>query len=139
MERGGGARRSITARESSRQRPLTPTREFPETQYREFTGGDGTVHGGTHAGDSSLRRVGDGTTILVLLGGDFLRDARLFIEDSVHPQNLRRSYRTSTIMIYNRKFRRLKNGLYRTSTNMAIQKVKEWSVRIKGISLDEKN
>ncbi|KAM0054196.1 putative chaperonin Cpn60/TCP-1 family, chaperone tailless complex polypeptide 1 (TCP-1) [Helianthus debilis subsp. tardiflorus] len=65
-----------------------------------------------------LRQVGDGTTTVVLLAGEFLREAKPFIEDGVHPQNLIRSYRAAS--------------------NMAIEKVKELAVSIEGKSLDEK-
>ncbi|KAG6507493.1 hypothetical protein ZIOFF_032841 [Zingiber officinale] len=40
--------------------------------------------------------VGDGTTTVVLLYGEFLKEAKPFIEDGVHPQNLIRSYRTAS-------------------------------------------
>ena len=44
-------------------------------------------------------QVGDGTTSVVLLAGEFLREAKPFIEDGVHPQNLIRSYRTAADMV----------------------------------------
>ena len=44
-------------------------------------------------------QVGDGTTSVVLLAGEFLREAKPFIEDGVHPQNLIRSYRTVADMV----------------------------------------
>ncbi|ONK80282.1 uncharacterized protein A4U43_C01F15910 [Asparagus officinalis] len=62
--------------------------------------------------------VGDGTTTVVLLAGEFLKEAKPFIEDGVHPQNLIRSYRVAG--------------------NLAISKVKELTVSIEGKSLDEK-
>ncbi|ONK73224.1 uncharacterized protein A4U43_C04F28640 [Asparagus officinalis] len=62
--------------------------------------------------------VGDGTTTVVLLAGEFLKEAKPFIEDGVHPQNLIRSYRAAG--------------------NLAISKVKELSVSIEGKSLEEK-
>ncbi|XP_020270951.1 T-complex protein 1 subunit eta-like [Asparagus officinalis] len=62
--------------------------------------------------------VGDGTTTVVLLAGEFLKEANHFIEDGVHPQNLIRSYRSAG--------------------NLAISKVKELSVSIEGKSLEEK-
>nr|GFC75879.1 T-complex protein 1 subunit eta [Tanacetum cinerariifolium] len=62
--------------------------------------------------------VGDGTTSVVLLAGEFLREAKPFIEDGVHPQNLIRSYRTAAFM--------------------AIEKVKDLATSIEGKSLDEK-
>lgn len=37
--------------------------------------------------------VGDGTTSVVLLGGEFLKQAKPFIEDNVHPQIIVKSYR----------------------------------------------
>lgn len=43
--------------------------------------------------------VGDGTTTVVLLAGEFLREAKPFIEDGVHPQNLIRSYRTASYLV----------------------------------------
>ena len=42
-----------------------------------------------------MGQVGDGTTSVVLLAGEFFREAKPFIEDGVHPQNLIRSYRTA--------------------------------------------
>ena len=39
------------------------------------------------------RQVGDGTTTVVLLAGEFLREAKMFVEDGVHPQSIIRSYR----------------------------------------------
>ncbi|KAF6152189.1 hypothetical protein GIB67_019411 [Kingdonia uniflora] len=64
------------------------------------------------------RVVGDGTTTVVLLAGEFLKEAKPFIEDGVHPQSLIRSYRTAS--------------------NLAINKVKELAVSIEGKSLEEK-
>ncbi|XP_034901445.1 T-complex protein 1 subunit eta-like isoform X2 [Populus alba] len=62
--------------------------------------------------------VGDGTTTVVLLAGEFLKEAKPFVEEGVHPQNLIRSYRTAC--------------------NLAIEKVKELAVSIEGKSLEEK-
>ncbi|KAB2050615.1 hypothetical protein ERO13_A12G001300v2 [Gossypium hirsutum] len=62
--------------------------------------------------------VGDGTTTVVLLAGEFLKEAKPFVEDGVHPQNLIRSYRTAC--------------------NLAIEKIKELAVSIEGKSLEEK-
>ncbi|CAI9094437.1 OLC1v1030178C1, partial [Oldenlandia corymbosa var. corymbosa] len=62
--------------------------------------------------------VGDGTTTVVLLAAEFLKEAKPFIEDGVHPQNLIRSYRTAG--------------------QLAIAKVKELAVSIEGKSLEEK-
>ncbi|OMO57098.1 Chaperonin Cpn60/TCP-1 [Corchorus capsularis] len=62
--------------------------------------------------------VGDGTTTVVLLAGEFLKEAKPFIEDGVHPQNLIRSYRTACYL--------------------AIEKIKELAVSIEGKSLEEK-
>ncbi|KAJ7960392.1 T-complex protein 1 subunit eta [Quillaja saponaria] len=62
--------------------------------------------------------VGDGTTTVVLLAGEFLREAKPFIEDGVHPQSLIRSYRTAS--------------------SLAIEKIKELAVSIEGKSLEEK-
>ncbi|CAN1251522.1 T-complex protein 1 subunit eta, partial [Linum perenne] len=62
--------------------------------------------------------VGDGTTTVVLLAAEFLREAKPFIEDGVHPQNLIRSYRTAS--------------------NLAIEKVKDLAMSIEGKSLEEK-
>ncbi|KAL2548361.1 T-complex protein 1 subunit eta [Forsythia ovata] len=62
--------------------------------------------------------VGDGTTTVVLFAGEFLKEAKPFIEDGVHPQNLIRSYRTAS--------------------QLAIEKIKELAVSIAGKSLEEK-
>ena len=37
--------------------------------------------------------VGDGTTTVVLLCGEFLREAKPFIEDGVHPMNIIRAFK----------------------------------------------
>ena len=44
-------------------------------------------------------QVGDGTTTVVLLAAEFLREAKPFIEDGVHSQNLIRSYRTACTLV----------------------------------------
>ncbi|KMZ74086.1 T-complex protein 1 subunit eta [Zostera marina] len=62
--------------------------------------------------------VGDGTTTVVLFAGEFLKEAKPFIEDGVHPQNLIRSFRNAS--------------------TLAIRKIKELSVSIEGKSLEEK-
>ncbi|CAH2053993.1 unnamed protein product [Thlaspi arvense] len=62
--------------------------------------------------------VGDGTTTVVLLAAEFLKEAKPFIEDGVHSQNLIRSYRTAS--------------------TLAIEKVKELAVSIEGKSVEEK-
>ena len=43
-------------------------------------------------------QVGDGTTSVVLLAGEFLRQAKPFIEDGVHPQIIMRAYRKATTL-----------------------------------------
>jgi len=35
----------------------------------------------------NVKKVGDGTTTVVLLAAEFLREAKPFIEDGVHSQN----------------------------------------------------
>ncbi|KAL5213061.1 hypothetical protein ABZP36_023908 [Zizania latifolia] len=62
--------------------------------------------------------VGDGTTTVVLLAAEFLKEAKPYVEDGVHPHSLICSYRTAS--------------------NMAIQRVKELAVSIEGKSLEEK-
>ncbi|GJM97626.1 hypothetical protein PR202_ga14564 [Eleusine coracana subsp. coracana] len=62
--------------------------------------------------------VGDGTTTVVLLAAEFLKEAKPYIEDGVHPHSLIRSYRTAG--------------------HLAIEKVKELAVSIEGKSLEEK-
>ena len=37
--------------------------------------------------------VGDGTTTVVILAGEFLRECKPFVEDGVHPQNIIKSFR----------------------------------------------
>lgn len=44
-------------------------------------------------------QVGDGTTTVVLLAAEFLKEAKPFIEDGVHSQNLIRSYRTASYLV----------------------------------------
>lgn len=44
-------------------------------------------------------QVGDGTTTVVLLAAEFLKEAKPFIEDGVHPRNLIRSYRTAGFLV----------------------------------------
>ncbi len=37
--------------------------------------------------------MGDGTTTVVILAGEFLREAKAFVEEGVHPQSIIRSFR----------------------------------------------
>jgi T-complex protein 1 subunit eta len=46
-----------------------------------------------------MPQVGDGTTTVVLLAGEFLKEAKPFVEEGVHPQNLIRSYRTACNLV----------------------------------------
>jgi T-complex protein 1 subunit eta len=46
-------------------------------------------------------QVGDGTTTVVLLAGEFLKEAKPFIEEGVHSQNLIRSFRTAANLVSN--------------------------------------
>jgi T-complex protein 1 subunit eta len=55
--------------------------------------------------------VGDGTTTVVLLTAEFLLNAKSFIEEGVHPQTIVKAYRKAT--------------------HLAIEKVKELSVKVK--------
>ena len=43
-------------------------------------------------------QVGDGTTTVVLLAGEFLREAKPFVEDGVHPQLIIRAFRTAAAL-----------------------------------------
>eukprot|EP01137_Pigoraptor_chileana_P017231 Opistho-2@75011 len=54
--------------------------------------------------------VGDGTTSVVMLAGEFLKEAKPFIEESVHPQTIIRSFRLAT--------------------SLAVAKIREISVKI---------
>lgn len=44
-------------------------------------------------------QVGDGTTTVVLLAGEFLREAKPFIEEGVHPQLIIRAFRTAAHLV----------------------------------------
>jgi len=55
--------------------------------------------------------VGDGTTSVVLLAGEFLKQCKPFIEEGVHPQVIIRAFRKATFM--------------------AVQKIREINVQIK--------
>eukprot|EP01136_Pigoraptor_vietnamica_P045497 Opistho-1_new@23523 len=54
--------------------------------------------------------VGDGTTSVVMLAGEFLKEAKPFVEESVHPQTIIRSFRLAT--------------------SLAVSKIREISVKI---------
>lgn len=62
--------------------------------------------------------VGDGTTTVVLLAGEFLREAKPFVEEGVHPQLIIRAFRTAA--------------------NLAVLKVREQAVSIEGKSVEDK-
>lgn len=55
--------------------------------------------------------VGDGTTSVVLLAGEFLKQSKPFIEENVHPQIVIRAFRKAT--------------------DLAVQRIKEISVKVK--------
>ena len=44
--------------------------------------------------------VGDGTTSVVLLAAEFLKEAKQFIEDGVHPQLIIAAFRTAQNMVF---------------------------------------
>ncbi len=44
----------------------------------------------------SVCKVGDGTTSVVLLAGEILRNCKSFVEDNVHPQVIVRGLRKAT-------------------------------------------
>ncbi len=66
----------------------------------------------------SAMQVGDGTTTVVILAGEFLRESKPFVEEGVHPQSLIRSFRQAG--------------------QLAVQKVKDLSISIEGKSAEEK-
>jgi len=63
--------------------------------------------------------VGDGTTTVVLLAAEFLKEAKPYVEDGVHPHSLIRSYRTAG--------------------NMAIHGLKNWQLALKGKAWKRRN
>lgn len=63
-------------------------------------------------------QVGDGTTTVVILAGEFLRESKPFVEEGVHPQSLIRSFRQAG--------------------QLAVQQVKDLSISIEGKSAEEK-
>lgn len=62
--------------------------------------------------------VGDGTTTVVLLAGEFLKEAKPFIEDGVHPRSI--------------------IAAYRQAARMAVSRIKELSVDISGSTPEER-
>ena len=62
--------------------------------------------------------VGDGTTTVVILAGEFLRECKPFVEDGVHPQNIIKSFREAA--------------------RMAVARVRELAVSIEGKDAAEK-
>lgn len=44
----------------------------------------------------SNSQIGDGTTSVVLLAGELLKECKSFIEEGVHPQVIARAYRLAT-------------------------------------------
>ena len=49
-----------------------------------------------------LPKVGDGTTSVVLLAGEILKNCKSFIEDNVHPQIIVRGLRKATQLALSR-------------------------------------
>jgi len=47
-----------------------------------------------------LCQVGDGTTSVVLLAGEFLKHCKPFIEEGVHPQVIVRAFRRATSLVW---------------------------------------
>jgi len=62
--------------------------------------------------------VGDGTTSVVMLAGEFLKEAKPFVEDGLHVQHIIKGYRLAR--------------------NMALEKLKELSISIDSSSPEEK-
>ena len=56
------------------------------------------AHARRPAAPRASRQVGDGTTTVVLLAGEFLREAKAFVEDGVHPQLIIRAFRTAAAL-----------------------------------------
>ena len=48
---------------------------------------------------SCFSQVGDGTTSVVLLAGELLQQAKPFVEESLHPQVIVRSYRQALQLV----------------------------------------
>jgi len=48
-----------------------------------------------------LYKVGDGTTSVVLLAGEFLKQCKSFIEEGVHPQVIVKAFRRATSLVQN--------------------------------------
>ena len=49
----------------------------------------------------NMLQVGDGTTSVTLLAGEFLKEAKPFIEEKVHPQVIIRAFRRATTEVKN--------------------------------------
>eukprot|EP00877_Chromochloris_zofingiensis_P005140 jgi/Chrzof1/14627/Cz09g09290.t1 len=62
--------------------------------------------------------VGDGTTTVVILAGEFLKEAKPFVEEGVHPRSIIKSYRLAA--------------------QLAVNQVKELAVSLEGKSAEEK-
>ena len=46
-----------------------------------------------------LQQVGDGTTSVVLLAGEFLKQSKPYVEEGVHPQIIVRAFRKATHLV----------------------------------------
>ncbi|KAG2449082.1 hypothetical protein HYH02_005831 [Chlamydomonas schloesseri] len=62
--------------------------------------------------------VGDGTTSVVVLAGEFLKEAKPFIEEGVHPRSLMKSFRQASVL--------------------AVQRLKELAISLEDKGMDEK-
>ncbi len=47
----------------------------------------------------NVTQVGDGTTSVVLLAGEFLKECKPFVEEGVHPQVIVRAFRKATHLV----------------------------------------
>ena len=65
-----------------------------------------------------MLQVGDGTTTVVILAGEFLRECKPFIEEGVHPQSLIRSFRQAG--------------------QLAVQRLKDLAISIEGPTDEQK-
>eukprot|EP00004_Rigifila_ramosa_P021227 TRINITY_DN5604_c0_g1_i1.p1 TRINITY_DN5604_c0_g1~~TRINITY_DN5604_c0_g1_i1.p1 ORF type:complete len:573 (+),score=154.88 TRINITY_DN5604_c0_g1_i1:25-1719(+) len=63
--------------------------------------------------------VGDGTTSVVLLAGELLKECKPFVEEGVHPQVIAKSYRIAC--------------------ELALKKIREIAVSVEGKSAEERN